>query len=133
VPSYGGGARPARAPGAEIETENVAKAFQRSISARGVNAERVLRQQTLRELDKPPPQVHGPVQPPFPLAGAINVPFDRLMSADSGEFADSHKLGSPIPNNDIGVSIVNQFQENIRAAVACVQSAGLRPVDGTSP
>jgi hypothetical protein len=33
---------------------------------------------------------------------------------DSGEFADLHRLGTPIPNNDVAVFIVNQFQENIR-------------------
>ena len=33
---------------------------------------------------------------------------------DSGDFADLHKLGTPIPSNDIAVFIVNGFQENIR-------------------
>ncbi len=30
---------------------------------------------------------------------------------DSGEFAELHKLGTPVPNTDIAVFIVNQFQE----------------------
>jgi hypothetical protein len=30
---------------------------------------------------------------------------------NSGEFADLHKLGTPVPNTDIAVFIVNQFQE----------------------
>jgi hypothetical protein len=30
---------------------------------------------------------------------------------DSGEFAQLHKLGTPVPNTDIAVFIVNQFQE----------------------
>jgi hypothetical protein len=46
---------------------------------------------------------------------------------DSGEFADLHRLGAPIPNNDVAVFIVNQFQENIRGCGgARDQSAGLR-------
>lgn len=46
---------------------------------------------------------------------------------DSGEFAELHRLGTPVPNNDVAVFIVNQFQENnswLRRA--CLESASLR-------
>jgi len=43
---------------------------------------------------------------------------------DSGEFAELHRLGTPVPNNDVAVFIVNQFQENI---LGCGGHASNRP------
>ena len=45
---------------------------------------------------------------------------------DSGEFAELHRLGTPVPNNDVAVFIVNEFQENILVRRACLKSASLR-------
>ena len=44
---------------------------------------------------------------------------------DSGAFADLHKLGTPVPNNDVAVFIVNQFQET--NVLGCGGHASNRP------
>jgi hypothetical protein len=44
---------------------------------------------------------------------------------ESGEFAELHRLGTPIPHNDVGVFIVNQFQE--ANVLGCGGHAATRP------
>jgi hypothetical protein len=149
-----------------IETENVVKAFQRSLPPAGLTPDGVLGQLTLRELDKRHPQFTHRFNLHFRSLALSDVPFDRLMSGaaqiyaqygvearfasgqslglsleqedrfnvvrqncnwvmNSGEFADLHRLGPPVPDNDIAVFIVNQFQESTVAG--CGGHAFSRP------
>ena len=53
------------------------------------------------------------------------VKQDCNWDLDSGEFAELHRLGSPIPKNDVGVFIVGQFQET--NVLGCGGHAAGRP------